>query len=660
MKIRDSFGNTYEVDETKVKEDPYDKDTHKPKHRLGIYFIVALIVAKIIYLMFETYYNGYVIDMVTSTEVAKNTLDRLEMLGSNISSTGITLLFLPLFYLISKRFFFMHKGVAAIVIVLLSLASFFLVKELLSYATDKIVEANHDKRYESYYIEMFKYGMLTKKLGYSSFIPRENLENLSVKDKIIISNLFLLTNFDKELINKFIGIGKEKFFDIYVHKYFQVNYRVAKGLIEDFAERINGDWRFYNQELEKINKEIATLESKEHLNKKYETFSESLRERYANYKKEVDAYFKALDATTERASKIYAELSPLFKNGRVAYRVRYEDLSKKYFGEVIDPKFFKKMTQGRVLDALERKASRAWKKKHGDLPLNLTQKAFFLHPQTKASVINALNKEGLRVEKGFDYSKKAYVKAYGHYLDSVVNSKKRLFKQKFYKRTEISNVKLGLNYKQFVSLYKKEIMAYNKRKDLNLRLYKMLQNNDLSQFYALIFKPTVRDKYYDRAFPTEQDFETKLQKFGNEAIKMLYIPPFAITVSMIAGMLNFISLLSLFVLLATYHRNDRWILYFKPLFKIALVLMFIFVPYSVGVKNKVLDDYQVLKEFKDTQLASYVSLMNWLLTVESFNYNYFYTPLRSSGLLSGIMESNSYEVDVDEATQKITGLKKLK
>lgn len=664
MKVRDSFGNAYEVSDAKVRNNEFNSPK-EPKKRLfnlpkmGLYFTIFLIVIKIIYLIFETYYNGYIIDVVSSTEVSKNTLDRLESFGNNISSVGMTLLILPLFYLITKRFLSMHKGVQFIGIVLLSVLTFLGIKEGLHVATEKIVEANVDKRYESYYIEMFKYGMLTGKLGYTSFIPKENLDNLSVRDKIIISNLFLLTNFDQELIKKFVGIGQEKFFDIYVHKYFKVNYEIAREQFEEFSDRIESDWRFYNQEIKVINGQLGDLESPELISNKYKKFTASLQDRYKRYRKDVDTYTKQLDVNSDKTNEIYEELAPLFSStGHLEYKVRYEHISTKYFGKVLNHKRFSPMSSGAIVEALEEVAFKKWNDRTGNLPLNLSQKRFFSHPLIKSQVIKSLKKEAIKVNKNFNYSKKQFANAYIASLDKTFKNKKYRFRKTFEERTGHKNVKFSLNHKQFVDLYKGEIMQYNKNRDFNLAMYDMLRNNDLSDFYGRVFKPSIRERYYDRAFPTAHDFETHLADFGDQAIKMLYIPPFAISVSMMAGMLNFVSLLSLILFLALYKRDELWVAILKPAFKTVVLILLLVIPYSYGVNHKILDEYPLLEKFKQTEFASYISLMNWLLTVESFNYESLYSPIKSSGVLEGVMRANGYEVGIDEATQKITGLKK--
>jgi len=636
---------------------PQNEEVKLSLPKLGLYMTIFLIVAKFIYLMFETYYNGYIIDIVSSTDVTKESLERLEGFGNNISSVGITLLLLPLYYLLTKHYLGFHRVVHGLIITIATLITFFGIKQTLYVAVDNIIENNQDKRYESYYIEMFKYGMLTGKLGYTSFIPKENLDNLSVHDKIIVSNLFLLTHFDKELIGNFVGIGQEKFFDIYIHKYFKDNYQLSRERFDEFGQSIDNDWLLYNQEIKKINATLAKLESPKNITKEYKDFTNTLRSRYKFYRKDVENYTIALNASMEDAPEIYEKLKPLFSpDGIVLNSARYEQLSTKYFGKVIPSDIIAPLSPNSVDDALEQKSLDAWNKRFQFLPLNLTQKQFFKHPNIRNRVVKDLKKQGIRVASNFNYSKKQFANAYIRSQGSLFKAKKRAFQQNFYNLTGHKNIAFSLSHKQFVRLYKKDIMHFYKRKDLNIVMYNMLLKNDLSDFYERIYKPKLRENYYDRAFPSVEDFEIKLSEYGDQAIKMLYIPPFAITVSMIAGMLNFISLISLILFIGFYKRDAVGILIGKTLFKAALLATLLILPYNYGVKHNVLEEYPLLQEFKQTQFAPYISLMNWLLTVESFNYETFYVSIKNSGILETIMQVDRFVIDPDEVTRNITGL----
>jgi len=631
--------------------------------KMGFYFMLSLIIAKLIYLGFESYYNGFVIDVVTSTHVDPELMQRLERFGNRISSVGITLLLLPFFYLGAKKYFSFHQGVMVIVIVLLTVSTYFGIHKGLNKAVYEIVKQNKDKRYESYYIELFKYGMLTGKLGYSSFIPKENLDNLSIYDKVMISNLFLLTQIDKELIKKFVTRGKESFFDIYVHKYFQNDYNEARYRFEDMALRIQEDWDLYSDGISGINKKFSRIDSAKEMDEKYRVFIKSVKREYTKYRINVRQYTNILNANLAKSQQLNRDLIGYFvKDGSIMSKTEYEDIMQKYFGHDISPK---RWCEGnicpatrRVTKIIEEETFAKWKKDHGSLALNLSQKQFLQHPKTRKRVINQLRKEGIAVKSSFNYSKKEYVAGYMKTVDGKFQINKRKLQKEFAEKTGIRNVKLGLSFEQFASMYKKEIMLQYKEKKYGRIMYQMILEGDLTGFYDRLYKPMLRAKYYDQAFPEEKDFDIKLAEYGDTAIKMLYIPPFAIFMSLIAGLLNIVSVVALLVFLAFHNDNSLRMSGIKLASKTLLLFLLIFIPYSMGKSQEVLKPYPVLETFDNSAYEPYMASLNWLLVVESINYNTFYALVMNSGFLTSVDDEYKAKQLMHSVARELTGLNK--
>ncbi|HIC42910.1 MAG TPA: hypothetical protein EYO73_01025, partial [Sulfurimonas sp.] len=607
---------------------------------MGFYFMIVLIVAKLIYLGFESYYNGFVIDVVTSTHVDQDLLQTLESFGNRISSVGITLLIIPFYYLVVKKFFEFHQGVMLIVILLLTVSTYFAIHKGLNKAVFEIVKQNKDKRYESYYIELFKYGMLTGKLGYSSFIPKENLNHLSIYDKVMISNLFLLTQIDKDLIKKFVSRGKESFFDIYIHKYFQEDYNEARYRFEDMALRIQEDWDLYSDGIAGVNKKFSKIDSKEQLNIKYKKFTKDLKREYTKYRINVRQYTNVLNKNLSEATELNRDLIGYFvKDGSIMGKEEYEGIMKKYFGHDINPR---RWCEGnicpatrRVAKVIEEETFSKWKKDHHDLPLNLSQKKFFKHPSIREKVVKQLRSRGINVSQSFNYSKKEYIAGYMKTVDAQFQKHKRKLQEEFAGKTGIVKVQLGLSFNQFANEYRKEIMLQYKEKRYGKIMYQMILEGDFTGFYERLYKPMLRSKYYDQAFPEEADFDIKLAEYGDTAIKMLYIPPFAIFMSLVAGLLNIVSVLVLIMFLYFHKDNSLKIFSAKLLAKILIFALLVYLPYSIGKSKEILKPYPVLDTFKDSAYDPYIKTLHWLLVVEAINYNSFYT-LLMSGTLSTV------------------------
>ena len=631
--------------------------------KMGFYFMLALIIAKLIYLGFESYYNGFVIDVVTSTHIDQDLLEKLERFGNRVSSVGVTLLLIPFYYLVVKKFFEFHQGVMIIIMVLLTVSTYFAVHKGLNRAVFEIVKQNKDKRYESYYIELFKYGMLTGKLGYSSFIPKENLDNLSIYDKVMISNLFLLTQIDKDLIKKFVSRGKESFFDIYIHKYFQEDYNEARYRFEDMAVRIQEDWDLYSDGIARINREFSRIDSKEQLEEKYKKFTKDLKREYTKYRINVRQYTNILNANLEQSAQLNRDLIAYFvRDGSLIGKQEYADLMQKYFGHDIDPK---RWCEGsicpatrRVSKIIEEETLADWNKKHDNLPLNLSQKQFFKHPSIRQKVVAKLRSEGIDVKRSFNYSKQEYIAGYMKTVDADFQLRKQKLQKEFAKKTGIRHVKLGLTFEQFASQYKKEIMLQYKEKKYGKIMFQMILEGDLTGFYERLYKPMLRANYYDQAFPEESDFEVKLAEYGDTAIKMLYLPPFAIFMSLVAGLLNIVSVLVLITFLA-FHRDASLNMFFaKWAVKLLIFGMLIYFPYAAGTKKEVLSPYTVLETFKDSAYDPYMRTLNWLLIVEAINYNNFYSLVMSTGLLTTVEDDFKAKQLMHSVTRELTGLNK--
>jgi len=631
--------------------------------KMGFYFMLSLIVAKLIYLGFESYYNGFVIDVVTSTHVDKDLLTKLENFGNRVSSVGITLLLIPLYYLVVKKFFEFHQGVMIIVMVLLTFSTYFAIHKGLNKAVFEIVQQNKDKRYESYYIELFKYGMLTGKLGYSSFIPKENLNDLSIYDKVMISNLFLLTQIDKELIKKFVSRGKESFFDIYIHKYFQEDYNEARYRFEDMALRIQEDWDAYSDGISDINQKFSRIDSKRQLDEKYQAFTKNLKREYTKYRINVRQYTNILNSNLAQSSQLNRDLISYFiQDGSIMGKSEYEAIMQKYFGHDIDPK---RWCEGsvcpvtrRVTKVIEEETLSRWNKEHDNLPLNLSQKQFFKHPVVRQKVVATLRKEGIAVKSSFNYSKQEYIAGYMKTVDTKFQKQKKELQDDFASKTGISNVQLGLSFEQFASQYKTQIMKQYKERKYGAIMYQMILEGDLTGFYERLYKPMLRSKYYDQAFPEEKDFERKLAEYGDTAIKMLYIPPFAIFMSLVAGLLNIVSVIVLIMFLA-FHRDASLKMFFSKLAaKLIIFSLLVYIPYSIGVKKDVLAPYSVLETFKGSVYDPYIKSLNWLLVVEAINYNSFYSLVLSTGMLSTVEDDYKAKQLMHSVTRELTGLNK--
>jgi hypothetical protein len=207
-------------------------------------------------------------------------------------------------------------------------------------------------------------------------------------------------------------------------------------------------------------------------------------------------------------------------------------------------------------------------------------------------------------------------------------------------------------------MYKKEIMLQYKERKYGRIMYQMILEGDLTGFYDRLYKPMLRAKYYDQAFPEEKDFDIKLAEYGDTAIKMLYIPPFAIFMSLVAGLLNIVSVVVLLMFLAFHKDNSLKMTGLKLLAKIVILSLLVFIPYNMGKSKEVLKPYTVLETFENSAYEPYMKMLNWLLIVEAINYNNFYAIVMNSGLVTSVEDEHKAKQLMHTVARELTGLNK--
>ena len=175
----------------------------------ALYFLILLILSKIVYLFLESNYNYDVLKAVSDYTITQDNLKQIETKGHILSSIGLSLLILPFAYLLIKRKIQNETNTFIFSIVSFIITSF-VFYNLLTFAMNKIVEKNSDKRYEAYYTGLLKYGILSEKFGYEKFINKDIDIKNDITSTVLISNMFLLSFVDKEVVNKVREQGKDE------------------------------------------------------------------------------------------------------------------------------------------------------------------------------------------------------------------------------------------------------------------------------------------------------------------------------------------------------------------------------------------------------------------------------------------------------------------
>jgi phosphoglycerol transferase MdoB-like AlkP superfamily enzyme len=106
----------------------------------------------------------------------------------------------------------------------------------------------------------------------------------------------------------------------------------------------------------------------------------------------------------------------------------------------------------------------------------------------------------------------------------------------------------------------------------------------------------------------------------------MFIIPFAIFMSLLASLLNFVSVIVLsLIVIMRFMKLDTKIFITTNLVKVVLYATIIYYPYKIGKDNKVLEQYKIFQKNHDSKFINfYVEAMNWILVVENFSYNKLY------------------------------------
>ena len=223
-----------------------------------------------------------------------------------------------------------------------------------------------------------------------------------------------------------------------------------------------------------------------------------------------------------------------------------------------------------------------------------------------------------------------FAKAYKAKIHRAFTKEKKQF-YKHFKETTGKSLAFGLSYSQFAYRFKNDFEAEFGKKYSKVA-YHMLVSRDSSEFYEKLYKPHFTENYLDKYLLSRADFEgDKNAKLGDSAIKHLYVPPFAITISLLTGILNFISVLGFLVfMLLKLNVSSNRVFFAKSIFKLTLLAAFYFYPYYEVSELHILQKYQALEKLQaDEETASYVKVLEWVMVYEKITYETLYPPLKT-------------------------------
>ncbi len=618
------------------------------KARYPVLIFLLLLAARVVYLLLEGDYHVSVLDFASNPDATNSDLNSLSLRGHLLAAIGATIFLFPIIFYIARRseYFLIRYPVLIILMALSTLTVYVTLDKLL----DKIVADNYQRAYEAYYVNIFKFGLLKNEFTYKELIDKKHISKrtLTVEDRVKIANIFLITQLDSGLVDRVIEVGTHKFAQIYTKRN-EGDYMRKRSQLKTGIDEIT---KSYDQ----IHK--ARLD----INKALFDANKDRGQSYTNFMKEVDRYWIEYSNASHDVNKKIEENTSLvkidefeknltqyfrYKNNAKAQQ-QYRDSMQKNFGRPVDPNVwcYKDTcpTRSKIKEVITAQISGKFEKSIAPLPVGLNKNAFMFNPH----LLNKMgNETGLSIDPAnFRYRKGYFLKLY----DAKVEGEKDKYLSTLHdelKKAGLTAGDVSISWSQFVRSKAVENRIRKRLPDIDQNSYNQLieiiESKDLTNFkndvYIPNLAPEVRKRMYSRQDFTQRD---DLIEIGTDAIKALYIPPFAVTVSLISILLNGLALLYTVSFLFLFFLNRE----------VAFVLISAFVlfllyaaPIYVGFKDnqyKTPIDFNNLSKYRtngsrvlspqlhqelqeglveNKKLAYYVGFIEWSLPYEKLIYS---------------------------------------
>ena len=603
----------------------------KDKLKYPLYLFVFILLGKVGYIIVESFYNYHVLTITTSPDLSKEILEELNTNGHRISAIGITLLLIPFLYLLVKN---LHKFISPIVLIGISIGTYFIAYEGLNVVVNKIVEVNKEKRHDAYYVNIFKYGVLNNMFAYDSFIDHKKVENdtLDVNDRILLTNSFLLLSADENLIAKLKARGEGKAAEFYFNKNedVQKDYQSKFESFKEASSEIKLLWEKFNSNRTKINNELQKNNSKDSVQKAYKDLTDKLTHQYQQYSDgSRDTIFKIREEThLKKITPIYNKLKTYFSYSALdKAKAIYKKTMIERFGYFVEPQEWldenNDLTYASVAKRIEKEIlSKAKSKMHG-LPMGLSFKDFLIHDKFKLLLSEEMKTKGLLIPYDFDYSYEQFKKSYDLAHTKKYNEACNKFYEKVEKDIGPNDLKLDMDWNQFINsnFIRSSIKTKLKIEDNTTinNIVEAYRSKDLGNFKEMVFMPHIANKINDFIY-TKEDFQDggKAASKGDDAIRLLYIPPFALAVSILALLLNMITVLGMLLSLSGLN------LIIQKVFKLLLLSLIILLP--ITTKYDSLNN-SLINESTTGSTKIYLDLLKWIGYYENINSSIHEKPI---------------------------------
>ena len=283
-------------------------------------------------------------------------------------------------------------------------------------------------------------------------------------------------------------------------------------------------------------------------------------------------------------------------------------------------------------DALEK-----LKKQVGDMPRGMGMIEFSNQTRVREQVIAELRSKDIQVSDNLKYTNYDEFKKTLGLNESLSEEHQKAIKEfrvKFTQKTWIENISLNIkDFKSFAMLFKDKAIEKMGSEDFGNEVIIKIANQDLSDFKKMYAKQTLSQKESE-IFLEEKDFapdsnNQKAKQWGDDALKMLYIPPFAIALSLITGFTNLFCVILNIISLPFFSSNSKMAVIIRSSWlKIvgigALIVLTLAISALKGYKNKAIALDKINLENESPVVKFIVPLnlgaLNSIVFLEKLNY----------------------------------------
>lgn len=585
--------------------------------KLVLKTVIVLVLIKCIYILLEYFYNINIFNISSSKDLFnEGIVNQLNENGHRISSIGITLILTPIFYIFIKNI----KGVTKTVLyVVIPTIIYFSTYYSLNKIVDIIVEQNKEKRYEAYYLNVFKIGLLHNYFEYDSFIDNEKIKNdtLSEEDKLLFLNTFLLLNAREDFIETLKQKGEPSFANIYINQN-RSDFDDKYNKYLEFDKEVQSKFKEFNDAKVQLSATLKDMESKysdSQIQKDFQQMEKEIDSNYSSYSSKSNSARNKIESKDE-IEDIYKDLNRYFNyRGKAQAEQAYRKKMNENFGKYINPDRWLgddgKLSRYKIKEVISEESN---------LNNNVSSKDDFKSsPEVRKKIIAKLKAKGLKnVSDNVDYSK------YSNFSTLIKNNielNKKEVIDKFYKEL---NKKIGKNdltlqmgWNEFLSSsflkgIIKDKLDVSKNEDISKIVKVLNSDNKEESFKNNIFIPKLKeDNQINKYLFTKEAFNSDENaiKAGDNAIKLLYVPIFALIVSIISLLLNLISVISI-ILERLFNLNFIK----KSIINIGLIFVAIVLPLMSNVS--ILNNNIIKTVITNNDLSMYLNFLNWICYYE--------------------------------------------